>query len=164
MSAHATYQVVEPHPTPSSTSGTRPSFHTGRGGTGNVFHLPSDASITSGQSATGPAAATILDKHVPKTYKTGRGGAGNVHPASERAIFSFDEELERQLRRENAIAPVYHVGRGGAGNMVYGQSGSRKNSRSDTGSVESRDSNTSDSVTQRARRSLEKGWEKIVGH
>lgn len=87
-----------------------------------------------------------------------------MHPASERAIFSFDEELERQLRRENAIAPVYHVGRGGAGNMVYGQSGSRKNSRSDTGSVESRDSNSSGSVAQRARRSLEKGWEKIVGH
>jgi len=36
----------------------------------------------------------------------GRGGAGNVFPASERAIFSFDEELERQLRWERDVAPA----------------------------------------------------------
>ena len=38
-----------------------------------------------------------------------------MHLASERAMFSFDEELERQRLAE---APVYHVGRGGVGNAV----------------------------------------------
>lgn len=38
---------------------------------------------------------------------------------SERAIFSFDEELEQQLRRDARAAPIYHVGRGGAGNVSY---------------------------------------------
>jgi len=108
---------------------------------------------------------TPLDRHVPKTFKIGRGGAGNVHPATERAIFSFDEELERQMRRESVVAPVYHVGRGGAGNMVYGDhQSSRTGSRSETGSMGSANSGSSDGVASRARRSLEKGWGKIVGH
>lgn len=88
-----------------------------------------------------------------------------MHPASERAIFSFDEELERQMRRESVVAPVYHVGRGGAGNMVHGDyQSSRRTSRSETGSMGSADSNASDGVASRARKSLEKGWGKIVGH
>lgn len=88
-----------------------------------------------------------------------------MHPASERAIFSFDEELERQMRRESVVAPVYHVGRGGAGNMVHGDyQSSRRTSRSETGSMGSADSNPSDGVASRARKSLEKGWGKIVGH
>jgi hypothetical protein len=162
MPYHSAYQVVEPHP---STSTSQPAFHTGRGGAGNVARLNSSSSFTLGPSASGPSSITALDRHVPKTFKTGRGGAGNIHQSSERAIFSFDEELERQMRRESVTAPVYHVGRGGAGNMVYGDhQSSRQTSRSETGSMGSADSNASDGVASRARRSLEKSWGKIVGH
>jgi len=57
-------------------------------------------------------------------YTSGRGGVGNYHrltaplPASERTIFSFDEELERDRLFHEHHAPVYSVGRGGAGNIV----------------------------------------------
>lgn len=40
----------------------------------------------------------------------------NTGARSERRIFSFDEELERERRREGV--PVYHIGRGGVGNLV----------------------------------------------
>jgi hypothetical protein len=36
---------------------------------------------------------------------------------SERPMFSFDEELERQKHIQEHMAPHYHVGRGGAGNL-----------------------------------------------
>lgn len=49
---------------------------------------------------------------------SGRGGAGNLYHASERAIFSFDEELEQQMRQMQDLAPICHVGRGGAGNTA----------------------------------------------
>lgn len=69
------------------------------------------------------------------------------------------------MRRESVVAPVYHVGRGGAGNTVYDDyQSSRQLGRSDTGSMGSADSNSSEGVASRARRSLEKGWGKIVGH
>lgn len=42
-----------------------------------------------------------------------------MHAADEdRRLFSFDEELERQVKRSEACAPVYHIGRGGHGNLV----------------------------------------------
>ncbi|KAG0636728.1 hypothetical protein HOY80DRAFT_976243 [Tuber brumale] len=47
---------------------------------------------------------------------------------SERAIFFFDEELEREkVIRENR-APVYSIGRGGAGNIVSAESPMRTGS------------------------------------
>lgn len=87
-----------------------------------------------------------------------------MHPSSELAIFSFDEELERQLKREREVAPVFHVGRGGAGNMVCIDGSSRRKS-TDTGSAKSTTSVESgaDAAKNKARRSLERGWGKIVG-
>lgn len=65
-----------------------------------------------------------------------------MHLGSERAIFSFDEELERMTLVD---APVYHVGRGGAGNAVDERSvGLRNGSQGSVSSRTSKDSNTSD--------------------
>ncbi|CUS15632.1 unnamed protein product [Tuber aestivum] len=58
----------------------------------------------------------------PQFFSTGIGGAGNIRHKSERAIFFFDEELEKEkVIRENR-APVYSIGRGGAGNIVSTES------------------------------------------
>lgn len=163
MPAKMNYRVIEPHPSVPHTS--RPALHTARGGAGNVISLK-NTKTTDSQTATGPASLTRLDSNVPSTFKSGRGGAGNVRSSSERAIFSFDEELERELRR---AAPVYHVGRGGAGNMIYRDgcsSGSsvltRKFSSSSTASGSSTGSAT-DRAREKARRGLERGWGKIKG-
>ncbi|BCR96021.1 DUF3602 domain-containing protein [Aspergillus luchuensis] len=154
MPASVNYRVVEPHPSVPHTS--RPALHTARGGAGNVINLKG-TKTTDSRSATGPASLTRLDSNVPSTFKSGRGGAGNVHSSSERAIFSFDEELERDLRR---AAPVYHVGRGGAGNMVFSSDDSSSTlSRKFSGSS----SSSSGSTRERALRGLEKGWGKLRG-
>ncbi|KAI9039916.1 DUF3602 domain-containing protein [Aspergillus affinis] len=161
MPASINYRVVEPHPSVPHTS--RPALHTARGGAGNVISLK-NTKTTDSRSATGPASLTRLDSHVPSTFKSGRGGAGNVHSSSERAMFSFDEELERDLRR---AAPVYHVGRGGAGNMVHrdtsssGSSLSRKFSASSNATSSSAGSTSS--AREKALRGLEKGWGKLRG-
>ncbi|KAL4733086.1 hypothetical protein BDV11DRAFT_200748 [Aspergillus similis] len=156
------YRVVEPHP--SVPHSGRPALHTARGGAGNVINLK-NTKTTDSRTATGPASLTRLDSHVPSTFTSGRGGAGNVHRSSERAIFSFDEELEREMRR---AAPVYHVGRGGAGNMIHRENDhesvlSRKFSSTSNTSAKSNLSSTSDRAREMARRGLEKGWEKIKG-
>ncbi|KAA8649849.1 hypothetical protein EYZ11_010096 [Aspergillus tanneri] len=160
MPTSINYRVVEPHPSVPHSS--RPAIHTARGGAGNVINLK-NTKTTDSRTATGPASLTRLDSNVPSTFKSGRGGAGNVHSSTERAIFSFDEELERDLRR---AAPVYHVGRGGAGNMVYsdsssGTSLSRKFSASSNATSSSTGSTSS--TRERALRGLEKGWGKIRG-
>ncbi|KAJ5569968.1 uncharacterized protein N7459_009398 [Penicillium hispanicum] len=154
------YRVVEPHP--SVPSSTRPAIYTGRGGCGNVISLK-NTKTTDSRTATGPASLTRLDSRAPSTFTSGRGGAGNVHSSSERAIFSFDEELERDLRR---AAPVYHVGRGGAGNTIFrddasdSSSLSRKHSAGST-ATNSSTSSVADRARDMARRGLEKGWGKI---
>jgi Protein of unknown function (DUF3602) len=94
-------------------------------------------------------------------FTSGRGGAGNLHSNSERTIFSFDEELERQMRQEQDLAPVCHVGRGGAGNMVYIDGSSRRRPSSDTDSAKSNTSN--ESGADAFNRKLKKGWGKMVG-
>ena len=122
--------------------------------------------ITTGATATGPASRTTLTPPPANGYfAAGRGGAGNMYRERERAIFSFDEELEREMRRG---APVYHVGRGGAGNMIHRDSDnestlSRKFSSTSQGSAKSNLSSTSDRARDMARRGLEKGWGKIKG-
>ncbi|KAL2861441.1 hypothetical protein BJX65DRAFT_266425 [Aspergillus insuetus] len=156
------YRVIEPHPSVPHTS--RPALHTARGGAGNIISLK-NTKTTDSRTATGPASLTRLDSRTPTTFTSGRGGAGNVHSSSERAIFSFDEELEREMRR---AAPVYHVGRGGAGNMIHRNNDnesslSRKFSASSETSAKSNISSTSDRARDMARRGLEKGWEKIKG-
>ncbi|KAF7715287.1 Uncharacterized protein PECH_005357 [Penicillium ucsense] len=157
----ASYRVIEPHP--SVPSSNRPALYTGRGGSGNVISLK-NTKTTDSRTATGPASLARLDSRGPSTYTTGRGGAGNVHSSSERAIFSFDEELERDLRR---AAPVYHVGRGGAGNMIYSDDASncslsRKYSSTSTNTTSSTGS-VADRARDMARRGLEKGWGKLKG-
>ncbi|KAL2821946.1 hypothetical protein BJX63DRAFT_175780 [Aspergillus granulosus] len=156
------YRVIEPHPSVPHTS--RPALHTARGGAGNIISLK-NTKTTDSRTATGPASLTRLDSRTPTAFISGRGGAGNVHSSSERAIFSFDEELEREMRR---AAPVYHVGRGGAGNMIHRDNDhestlSRKFSASSETSAKSNISSTSDRARDMARRGLEKGWGKIKG-
>ncbi|KAF9891959.1 hypothetical protein FE257_002922 [Aspergillus nanangensis] len=158
-SSSINYRVIEPHPSVPHTS--RPAIHTARGGAGNVISLK-NTKTTDSQSATGPPSLTRLNSRVPTTFKSGRGGAGNVHSSSERAIFSFDEELEREMRR---AAPVYHVGRGGAGNMMYRDDDSalsRKFSASSKATSSSTQS-TASAARDKALRGLERGWGKLKG-
>ncbi|EWC48852.1 hypothetical protein DRE_00157 [Drechslerella stenobrocha 248] len=86
-------------------------YHTGIGGAGNYRRL------TASEIAA-PRPRTSDVKTQPRPFYGGRGGVGNAHGASERAIFSFDEELQRDKLRRDSIAPMYTVGRGGAGNIV----------------------------------------------
>lgn len=149
------YRVVEPHP-----SATK-QMHTGRGGAGNIVSRD-----TTPESATeGPTPLARHDTHPPKAFISGRGGAGNVHDISERAIFSFDEELERQMRREKEVAPVFHIGRGGAGNTIEpdGHELAWKPRRLSTVGTTSSTESGADRMIQRARRSFEAGWGKLAG-
>jgi len=89
-------------------------FHSGRGGAGNYRRLSAielDARDNASESIA-PSTTTS------KVFFGGRGGAGNVHPTTERAMFSFDEELERDRLIHEHFAPVYSIGRGGKGNLV----------------------------------------------
>jgi hypothetical protein len=150
------YSLIEPHP-----HATTPYIHTARGGAGNTFKADSSA------KALTPHASIPRQPVEPKqrsTFKSGRGGAGNVHHNAERAIFSFDEELERQMRQQEAMAPVYHVGRGGVGNMIYTDSSSTRRNDPETSSARSTSSVESgaDVAARAVRRSLEKGWTKVT--
>ena len=98
--------LTEPHPSIPKTNTIR----YGRGGAGNYASTTSPSSTSKLLTIPPPSSSSSLQK-----FTSGRGGAGNVHLASERAMFSFDEELERQRLAE---APIYHVGRGGVGNAV----------------------------------------------
>lgn len=119
------YQVTEPHPTVSSYA------RTGRGGAGNTFKAPK---TSNGSTAKGPA--SLFEHGLPTSsskFSSGRGGAGNIHAPSERAIFSFDEELALQSTQEQRAheGAVWHVGRGGAGNWATERpSSGRKDSTS----------------------------------
>jgi hypothetical protein len=122
----ATYSVTEPHPTASKY------IHSGRGGAGNTFKAPK---TSKGSSARGPASLISTTPKPDSKFSSGRGGAGNIHNSSEKAIFSFDEELERQCTREKAMkqeGAIWHVGRGGAGNWTTARPSSshRKDSSS----------------------------------
>jgi Protein of unknown function (DUF3602) len=98
---------------------------------------------------------------------TGRGGAGNVcHQPSERAIFSFDEELARQLSQDRHAAPVYHVGRGGAGNVhrIDRYPSVERRKSDDTESQKSDSSvRSSESGADVATRQFKKWGKKITG-
>ncbi|KAI9861878.1 MAG: hypothetical protein M1824_001989 [Vezdaea acicularis] len=108
-----TVTPTEPHPTPVPTRYAG----WGRGGAGNI--RPISPSLDTTPAHPRPQPPLTLPKTTSTRYTTGRGGAGNVcSRSSERAIFSFDEELAREQRREERHAPVYYVGRGGAGNFV----------------------------------------------
>ena len=115
------------------------SVHIGIGGTGNCHRYEPAASSTSSNII--KSNTTVVPTHPsaqPRHFIIGRGGAGNRYDASERAMFSFDEELERARRGSDSMAPVYHIGRGGVGNFVderrvslaAGQTGSMSSGRS----------------------------------
>jgi len=105
-------KITEPHPTASKY------IHSGRGGAGNAIKA---SKTTNGSTATGPA--SLFETGLSQTsnkFSSGRGGAGNIHDKSEKAVYSLDEELERQATREKMMmnGGVYHIGRGGAGNAA----------------------------------------------
>jgi hypothetical protein len=132
-------------------------MYSGRGGAGNAMRIkPSE--VTPGPTATGPPSRTKLPPP-PKDaiYATGRGGAGNMKK-SERAMFSFDEELQQQERLRSQQAPVYHIGRGGAGNLVDEMKprAHRQNSASSTASTSS-----TYSEKDGVRRSMENAWSRL---
>lgn len=169
------YSVVEPHP----TAQPRAYLATGRGGAGNYSRAPSN--LTAGPNAQGPPSRVHLSSQSsapssstrsPSSFHSGRGGAGNVHPATERAIFSFDEELERQLSQDRKAAPVYHVGRGGAGNCINNSSGvsayprTARRSGSDSEGDDRRSEKSVGSVdsgADAATRAMKKQWKKMLG-
>lgn len=144
----SSYRITEPHPSVSYSN----YIHAGRGGAGNVSHIDPSA-LTAGADASGPASRTTLKTKAQNYYPSGRGGAGNMtYSGSERPIFSFDEELDRQRRMMQHQAPVYHVGRGGAGNFA-----SEKSRAMSTSSAESISSEKD------GRKSLEGVFSRIRG-
>jgi hypothetical protein len=139
------YQVTEPVPSVPTTN----FVHGGRGGAGN-YRRVDPSKRTAVPRPNGRASSINSQKSaVSAVYSCGRGGAGNMIPGTERAIFSFDEELTRERVREEAAAPIYHVGRGGAGNFAKRELGDDSASRL----------SSSDSV----RSGIEQIWGKISG-
>lgn len=138
-------------------------MHTSRGGAGNV--APHDTATSFSHPAGAPTSTACLHNSSKDLRSSGHGGAGNVyHSSSEWAIFSFDEELERQLKREKEAAPIFHVGRGGAGNMIHPGEYSLTRKRSDTSSIGSNSTiDSEDRTRDKTRRNLEKGWGKLRG-
>ncbi len=156
MSPSSSYDLVEPHPHTAT-----PNVHTARSGAGN---LANTSSTTEGSNASGPASRhPALFKHGQLHFTSVRGGAGNLHHSSERAIFSFDEELEREMRQMQDLAPVCYVGRGGAGNRLHIDSLICHADASDTDSINSTSSTESESGPDALNRKLKKGWGKVVG-
>jgi Protein of unknown function (DUF3602) len=154
MSPSSSFKVVEPHPQAATAY-----IHTSRGGAGNIVKA---SPVTSGADATGPASRhPSLGNKKRSKFISGRGGAGNLHSSSERAIFSFDEELEQQMRQMQDLAPVCHVGRGGAGNKVYIDGSVRPGPESDNDSTRSTDSTESGADTFQRR--VNRVWGKMVG-
>ena len=133
--------ITEPSP---SLPPTR-LYHAGRGGAGNYHRLP-----TSTTTLPQPPTSTIPSYSASHNFFSGRGGSGNVHSPSERTIFSFDEELERDRIMADHQAPVYSVGRGGAGNIVPNPAGTLCTRTTTRGSVESDRSNSSAGSTDSA--------------
>lgn len=145
------FHITEPHPSvPSSHY-----LHAGRGGAGNYVHVD-PRNTTNGSNASGPASRTKLSAPPSNGYfLSGRGGAGNVHAQRERAIFSFDEELEHQRKVMEHQAPVYHIGRGGSGNLV-----DEMNPRK-SGSTRRHGSSSSITSEESAHSKIATAWDKV---
>ncbi|KAI1933130.1 hypothetical protein LOZ58_004424 [Ophidiomyces ophidiicola] len=132
-------RLVEPLPS-APTASRRQSLYSGRG---------SSASQTSALNTfTQPivdhmASLKHLSSHRPKQMFS----SGGIHTCStsEIAIFSFDEELEYELRREKEAAPVFHVGRSGARSSFY-QDNTRSNNTCNYNPTFSRKQSSTSSV------------------
>lgn len=155
------YTIVEPHP---SVKPSQQYIATGRGGAGN--HVKPPSTVTRGSDASGPASRLpAASLHTPRrSFIAGRGGAGNYVNDTPR-MFSFDEELEHQMKQARNVAPVYHVGRGGAGNLYRSSATSdnqylltRRTSNTSNGS-----NSSAESGADVATRNLKKGLKKIAG-
>jgi len=132
-------------------------YHTGIGGAGNYRKL-TPAEIAS------PKAKSHDIKPQARPFYGGRGGVGNAHAASERTMFSFDEELQREKLRRESVAPMYAVGRGGAGNIIPSEEEVVSNDSEDGVSLEGSVRRISES-TQQSRyssRSIGSNADKIV--
>lgn len=105
----ANYLITEP--APSTTSYIR----SGRGGAGNTFRAPANASTTTRVSSSSSKAAA--PSSASRRFFSGIGGAGNVHRASERPAPSLDDEVRRLASREDKVSGRGHCGIGGAGNV-----------------------------------------------
>jgi len=155
-----TFQVTEGSPIHSAGD----YYHTGRGGAGNYRRLTSSTALSTAPLPAPPTSSAPV-------FFGGRGGAGNVKPKTERAMFSFDEELERDRLFHENHAPVYSIGRGGAGNIVPTEATSSTRSHySGSGSSPSTPeasprSSTSGSAprfsSQAFRNSADKIWESL---
>lgn len=139
-----------------------PVYHGGRGGAGN-YRKVSPAEI----ARAAPSAAPVVSSTSSKLFFGGRGGAGNVHPSTERAMFSFDEELERDRLIHEHSAPVYSIGRGGKGNLVSREDLATRSFYSENNSASSspRSSTSSNGPMSFSAASLKSGadrlWERV---
>jgi hypothetical protein len=157
--AKMSFQVTEGSPIHSAGD----YYHTGRGGAGNYRRLTSSTALSTAPLPVPPTSSSPV-------FFGGRGGAGNVKPKTERAMFSFDEELERDRLFHEHHAPVYSIGRGGAGNIVPSDAISTKSHYSGSGSPPSSPeasprTSTSGSAprfsSQAFRSSADKIWESL---
>jgi len=163
------FQIAEPHP--SASASRRPS---GRFGAGNLTRTP--PILTQGFDAPVPPSISPTSFRRQQNFAARRGGAANTCYLEELAIFSFDEELQQQLRRVH-VAPVYHIGRGCAGNATYNSRVRRKDSEADNvespvesavesdaeSPVESPVEIGADVGARNLKRGLQNGWGKVVG-
>lgn len=153
------YTIVEPHP---SVKPSQQYITTGRGGAGN--RVKATTEITRGSDASGPASrlSTSSLSTPRRSYIGGRGGAGNYVNDSPR-MFSFDEELEHQMKQARNIAPVYHVGRGGAGNLHRSSDAKHSFSSRRDSNLSSVSNSSAESGADVATRNLKKGLKKLAG-
>ncbi|KAH0542339.1 hypothetical protein FGG08_003276 [Glutinoglossum americanum] len=138
------YTVAEPLPSVPATN----YIHGGRGGAGNYRRVDPTKSASAPLPTSRPISIDSHRSTASGVYSCGRGGAGNMHAGSERAIFSFDEEIKRERVREEGAAPIYHVGRGGAGNFAKRDGG---------------DDNASRYSSESTRSGIEQLWGKLSG-
>ncbi|EAS35199.3 uncharacterized protein CIMG_00553 [Coccidioides immitis RS] len=140
------FRFVEPLPT-ASTTGRRQALYGARTAATNTAGLRSDAA-NSGSSR----------RISSSCHRQGCSSARNT-PAchsSEFAIFSFDEELEYELRREKEAAPVFHVGRNGDANIFRDSQSNYTNSCNYSSNFPRKQSTTSSMSSSNQSTNLEK--------
>jgi len=140
-----------------------PMYHTGRGGAGNYRRLPTPLPAPTNSNALSQIPTNSSTRS--NVFFSSRGGAGNVHPTSERAVFSFDEELAREQMIREHQPPVFSIGRGGSGNMVHSERAATRSFYSKkSGEIErtvSGQSGASGSRIERVRSGADKLWDRL---
>jgi len=166
-----TFQIIEPQ---LSASASR--LRSGRFGAGNLTKTPPIQTQGFGAPVPPRVSTSPTSFRRQQNFAARRGRADSVCYLEELAIFSFDEELQQQLRRVH-VAPVYHVGRGCAGNATYNSRARRKDLETDSvespvespveseaeSPVESPIESGADVTARNLERGLQKGWGKVVG-